>query len=60
MYYNPRVRPLNKCKCGSLDSIIHESGGYTLIICQTCGNQIKVKGSRQDGIDEWNRRNKSE
>ena len=45
---------LDKCRCGSKDIIIHESGGYVLIICQNCGRQFKIHGTREEAIRLWN------
>jgi hypothetical protein len=51
---------LNRCKCGALEDIVmHESGGYVLVICQRCGRQIRVKGEREEAIKQWNKRRRA-
>lgn len=50
---NQYERQIPKCTCGSHESIMHESGGVVRIICQTCGREVSVKGSREKAVKAW-------
>lgn len=45
---------MNDCSCGSGELIVHETEGHVLIICQACGKQLKISGSREEAIRKWN------
>ena len=45
---------INDCSCGSGEMIIHETEGHVLIVCQICGKQLKVSGTREEAIRKWN------
>ena len=47
---------LNNCSCGSGELIMHETEGHVLIVCQACGKQLKVNGTREEAIKRWNLR----